>query len=73
MKVSEAEKLVCPFMQETAHIYGNTTINNTQCITSGCMAWKSTGTSVGLNSSNRSDKYVDDELTGYCQRLNQCD
>jgi hypothetical protein len=82
MKVSKAEKLVCPFMStqwgtETSGAY------ETTCITTNCMAWKVTKTKEEF----AIEKYVEDlgygrkemawrrakldpqDCEGYCIRL----
>ena len=43
IKVKDAEKLICPFIQQSgvaygANVYGKTT--NINCITNKCMSWK---------------------------------
>lgn len=45
IKVKNATKLICPFIQQSgvaysANVYGKTT--NINCITNDCMAWKLT-------------------------------
>ena len=43
MKVSEAERLVCPFMSGVySDIQADTDLLNVTCITTLCMAWKTT-------------------------------
>jgi len=42
MKVSEAEKLICPFMSNAVSDTVDTFMLPTNCITSDCMAWKTT-------------------------------
>jgi|FLOH01.1.fsa_nt_gi hypothetical protein len=74
MKVSEAEKLVCPFIQEQTigtsyqQIFSNDCAN-INCITNKCMAW--TFEKLPTHECHNSDeqKYYNSK-EGYCMRLN---
>ena len=64
MKVSEAEKLICPFMSDSLPFdVGAITVNGhcCNCITTKCMAWKN------------KEEYTEGKLRyvgeGYCRRL----
>jgi hypothetical protein len=49
MKISEAEKLLCPFILHPKILYDDgilptTSVTNSYCITDKCMAWETTKT-----------------------------
>ena len=61
MKISKAERLVCPFMSSPISV--TTGNSETKCITDSCMAWKTTVESINGMKLDRKD------CEGKCLRL----
>ena len=76
MKVSEAEKLVCPFMSNQSTI-GISDVIVCNCITVQCMAWKVTKTYSGAENGAVypvgeipiGNKLSSQDCEGYCIKL----
>lgn len=69
MEVSEAEKLVCPFMSgPITTIDGYAGNYETTCIASNCMAWKFIQKEIHKAHESDEQEYFDTK-EGYCQRL----
>lgn len=72
MIVEEAEKLICPFMSNVI-----STIDNQQgcyevtCITTNCMAWKTTEIHKRNKQGNKVRNLSESECEGYCIRLKE--
>lgn len=80
MKISEAEKLACPFIQHMCLATGVATFNMTEyshlninCITDKCMAWETTKTKAIQDNffkcSSLSQELPREDCEGYCRRL----
>lgn len=82
MKVSDAEKKICPFIQlsYSKYVVAHGEPKNIQCITSSCIAWKMTKThyeTSDLTDEERRqikppDRYYnmpEEDYEGYCIRL----
>lgn len=72
MKVSEANKKICPFIQmsESEQMRDTSDPKNIYCITSDCMAWQHTETEIkGQHSANRFWETNTKTEFGYCKRL----
>jgi hypothetical protein len=82
MKISEAEKLICPFIRAVDRggwNRHNGCPSHINCITDKCMAWETTSTYVTIGYSREIDEdgnqvpYIEDlpreDCEGYCSRL----
>jgi len=74
MKVSEAEKLICPFMSNAVSDTVDTFMLPTNCITSDCMAWKLTKHGLYTDADygvRTGSEILKEDREGYCIRLKE--